>query len=94
MAVARVVAFDGVTKARVEEMQREIGEGERPEGLPATEMVMLHDPEAEKSMAIVFFESEDDYKVGAATLDGMPTTDTPGSRTSVTKYDVAIRMKA
>ncbi len=54
---------------------------------------MLHDPDASKSVAIVFFENEADYKVGDAALDAMPAGDTPGSRTSVTKYDVAIRMK-
>ena len=94
MALARVVTFDGVDKDRIAEMKREMEGSERPEGVPASEIIILHDPEADKSVAIVFFESEDDYKVGAATLDGMPTTDTPGSRTSVTKYDVAIRMKA
>ena len=94
MALARVVTFDGVDKDRIAEMKREMEGSERPEGVPASEIIILHDPEADKSVAIVFFESEDDYKVGAATLDGMPPTDTPGSRTSVTKYDVAIRMKA
>ena len=94
MALARVVTFDGVDKDRIAEMKREMEGSERPEGVPASEIIILHDPEADKSVAIVFFESEDDYKVGAATLDGMPTTDTPGSRTSVTKYDVAIRMQS
>jgi hypothetical protein len=53
---------------------------------------VLHDPETEKSLAILFFETEDDYTRGDATLNAMPTADTPGQRTSVTKYDVAIRM--
>ena len=92
MALARVVSFDGVTKDRIEEMQREIGEGERPEGLPAQEIVMLHDPEGEKSLVILFFDTEDDYRQGDETLNAMPTDDTPGQRTSVTKYDVAMRM--
>jgi hypothetical protein len=92
MALARVVAFDGVTKARIEELEREIREGERPEGLPASEMMLLHDPEAEKSLAIIFFDNEDDYRRGDETLNAMDTGDTPGSRTSVTKYDVALRM--
>jgi len=92
MAVARVVAFDGVTKARVEEMQREIGEGERPEGLPATEMVMLHDPEAERALVVLFFDNEDDYRAGDEVLSAMPADETPGQRTSVTRYDVAARM--
>jgi hypothetical protein len=93
MALARVVAFDSVDKDRMEQMKREMGEGERPEEIPATEVIVLHDPEAEKSLAIVFFENEDDYKQGDAALNAMPAGDTPGQRSSVTKYEVAIRMK-
>jgi hypothetical protein len=92
MALARVVSFDGVTKDRIEEMQREIGEGEPPEGLPAKEIVVLHDPDGEKSLVILFFDTEDDYRQGDETLNAMPTGDTPGQRTSVTRYDVAMRM--
>ena len=46
MAFARVVSFEGVTKERIAELQREMAEGERPEGLPATELIVLHDPES------------------------------------------------
>ena len=94
MALARVVAFDGVSKQRAEEMSREINEGERPDNLPATEMILLHDPDAEQAIAIVFFDNEDDYRQGHETLDAMPAGDTPGNRTSVKKYDVAMRMTA
>jgi hypothetical protein len=73
-------------------MRRQIGEGERPENLSATEIVVLHDADAEKSMVIVFFDNEDDYRRGDETLDAMPAGDTPGRRTSVSKYDVAIRV--
>ena len=55
---------------------------------------MLHDPKAETSLAIVIFETEDDYKRGDEILNAMPTGDTPGKRTSVNKYDVAMRMKS
>ena len=92
MALARVVSFDGVTKDRIEEMQREMGDGERPEGLPAKEIVVLHDPEGEKSLVILFFDTEDDYRQGDETLNAMSTEDTPGQRTSVKRYDVAMRM--
>ena len=92
MALARVVSFEGVDKARIEEMQREMSEGERPEDVPANEVVVLHDPEADKSLVILFFETEDDYRRGDEALNSMPAGDTPGRRTSVTKYDVAIRM--
>ena len=94
MALARVVTFEGVSQERIEEVRGRIERDELPEGLPATEMLLLHDPESEKSMAIQFFENEDDYRAGDATLSAMPTPDTPGQRTSVTKYQVAGRMKA
>lgn len=92
MALARVVTFEGVNKDRMEEMKREMDAGGRPENVPATELLVLHDPEAEKSLVVLFFESEDDYATGDATLDAMPAGDTPGRRTSVAKYDVVSRM--
>ena len=94
MPLARVVSFDGVSSDRMAEMQREIGEGEPPEGLPAKEIVVLHDPDGEKSLVILFFENEDDYRQGDEALNAMPAGDTPGQRTSVGKYQVAARMTA
>ena len=92
MALARVVTFEGVGSDRIAEMQSDTREGDRPEGLDATELIVLHDAEADKALAIVFFETEDDYRRGDEILDAMPAGDTPGRRTSVSKYDVAIRM--
>jgi hypothetical protein len=43
---------------------------------------------------ILFVESEDDYRRGDGTLNAMSSGDTPGQRTSVTRYDIAIRMTA
>jgi len=91
MALARVVSFEGVTRERVEELKREVQEGEAPEGLRPTEMIMLHDPDAETSLVILVFENEDDYRSGDAVLNAMPAGDTPGRRSAVTKYDVALR---
>ena len=92
MTLARVVTFDGVSKQRIDEMKREMEAGDRPDDVPAKEFLMLHDPETEKSLAILFFDSEDDYARGDAALNAMPAGDTPGQRTSVTKYEVAARM--
>jgi hypothetical protein len=92
MALARAVTFEGVSKDRMDQMDREMSEGQPPEGMPATEIIVLHDPEAEKSLVIVFFETEDDYRKGDEVLSAMPAGDTPGRRTSVTKYNVATRM--
>lgn len=74
------------------EMQSEMEGGERPENVPAKEIIVLHDPEAEKSLVIIFFDSEADYQRGDEALNAMPAGDTPGQRTSVTKYQVAARM--
>jgi len=92
MSLARVVSFDGVSSARMAEMQKELEGNERPEDVPAKEIVVLHDPENDKSLVIVFFDNEDDYRRGDEALSAVPAGDTPGQRTSVTKYQVAFRM--
>jgi hypothetical protein len=93
MALARVVSFDGVSQARVEEMKERMAEG-RPDDIPATEIVMLYDADAEKSMVVLFFDSEADYEQADQTLKVMPADDTPGRRVSVGRYDVAVRQLA
>ena len=92
MPLARVVTFDGVSSERMAEMQSEMEGSERPDNVPAKEIVVLHDPEAEKSLVVVFFDTEEDYKRGDEALSAMPAGDTPGKRTSVAKYQVAFRM--
>jgi hypothetical protein len=92
MAIARVVTFDGVTKDRMDEMKREMEGGDPPEGFPSSELLVLHDAEAESSTVVVIFDNEDDYQKGDEILNAMPAGDTPGQRTSVKRYDVAMRM--
>ena len=92
MPLARVVSFDGVSSDRMAEMQAEMQGNERPENVPAKEIVVLHDPEGQKSLVILFFETDEDYRRGDEALNAMPAGDTPGKRASVTKYQVAFRM--
>jgi hypothetical protein len=94
MAYARVATFDNVPQEALDEITKEIRDGERPEGLPAKEIVVLHDADAEKSLVLIFFDSEEDYRRGDEMLNAMPAGDTPGRRTSVAKYDVAARMSS
>ena len=91
MALARVVSFEGVSSERMAELKSRIESGDPPEGMPPAELLILHDPEGERSLAIVLFDNDDDYQKGHEILDAMPGPETPGSRTSVTKYDVAVR---
>jgi hypothetical protein len=92
MALARVVAFENVPAERMQQLEQEIRDDPQPENIPATEIMILHDPESGKALAVLFFESEDDYRRGDEALNAMPADETPGSRTSVSKYQVAIRM--
>jgi hypothetical protein len=94
MALARVVSFDGVDSDRIAALTQEIEGGEQPEGMSATEMLLLHDPDSDQALAILFFDNDDDYRKGDEILGAMPTGDTPGRRTGVTKYQVATRMTA
>ena len=89
--LARVVTFDGVSSDRMNEMKQEMEGGQPPEGLDAKEIIVLHDPDSAKSLVVVFFDDEDAYMRGDEILSNMPTGDTPGQRSSVTRYDVAHR---
>ena len=93
MAVVRVVSFEGVTTDRAEEMRGQI-QGEPPEGVPAKEIVFLHDGDSEKGLVLIFFDSAEDYARGDEALNAMPAGDTPGQRASVAKYEVVARMSA
>src|SRR5262245_65966233 len=75
MALARVVMFDGVSTDRMNEMRSQMEGGEQPEGMNAKEIVVLHDPEAERSMVVLFFDSEEGYRRGGEVLDGVHSGD-------------------
>jgi hypothetical protein len=94
MALARAVTFEGVDSQHMAELSNRIQTDPRPDDVPATEIVILHDEAANTSQVILFFENEDDYARGDAALNAMTPDDTPGRRTSVTKYTVAGRMTA
>ena len=94
MALARVVMFDGVSRDRIQEMQSEMRDAQPPEGVPAKEIILLHDPDAEESVVLLFFDSEEDYRQGDEALSAMPAGDTPGQRTGVAKYEVAVRISS
>ena len=93
MALARVVTFEGVDSARMAELASNIENGEAPEGMPPAELLILHDPAGETAVAVLIVDNEDDYATAHEVMEAMPSEGTPGSRTSVTKHNVAVRMK-
>jgi hypothetical protein len=96
---ARVATFTGGdgAKAAAEIKQRDEAEGGPPPGLPAKKLLLLNDAEGKKTLAIAFFESEDDYRQGDETLSSMSPPsgeNTMGERASVEKFEVVLELDA
>jgi len=96
---ARVATFEGGdgAKAAAEINARNEAEGGPPPGLPAKKLLILNDAEGGKSMAITFFETEEDYRQGNETLNSMspPSGDNDmGQRAAVEKFEVALELES
>jgi hypothetical protein len=93
MAIARVVSFEDVDAGRMMDLQQRLDGGERPEGMPPMELIVLHDAGGGRALVVQVFDSEQDYAQGEAVLEAMPAGDTPGRRAAVGRYEVAARVK-
>jgi hypothetical protein len=95
---ARVVRWEGAEAEAMRQTAEEINrqaESGPPEGVPAKGLLLLHDLEGGKAMAVSFFETEDDYRQGDETLNSMnPPGDGLGRRVGVDKYEVALEIEA
>jgi len=93
---ARVVRFEGADAQSLEETASQIrseSDAGPPEGVPAKEFLLLNDKENGRSLAVMLFETEDDYDKGAQTLESMnPPGPGMGQRVSVEKYEVGARL--
>lgn len=90
--LARVVEFSDVSDERIENIRQRAQSEGPPEGVEATELILLRD--GERALAIMLFDSDDAYDRSDKTLMAMPDDEVPGTRQSVTKYDVAVRASA
>jgi hypothetical protein len=95
---ARVATFEGGdgAKAAAEIRARNEAEGGPPPGLPAKKLLILS-AEGGKSLAITFFETEEDYRQGDETLNSMspPSGDNDmGQRAGVEKFEVALELES
>ncbi len=92
---ARVATFESDAAKvddAIEMVRGEVESGDTPAGLEGARMLMLVNRETGRGLGITLFESEEAMRRGDEALNAMPAGDTPGRRTSVTKYDVAVRM--
>ena len=91
----RVVRFTGVDPERVRGMEERVSEREGPpEGVQASGMKMLHDPDQNTMVVLQYFDTEEDMRASEAALDGMDPSDTPGTRASVDRCEVKLEVSA
>lgn len=96
---ARVATFEGGDPEQVRRMVEEINQRASsgpPEGVPSVGLLLLHQPNAGKVMAISLFATPEDLKQGDATLSSMdpPVPGGLGQRASVETYEVGIKLDA
>ena len=96
---ARVATFEGGdgAKAAAEINARNETEGGPPPGLPAKKLLILNDAEGGKSLAITFFETEEDYRQGNETLNSMSPpsgANDMGQRAAVEKFEVVLELES
>lgn len=91
---ARVVRFTDVSPERIAEVSARIESGGGPpEGVPAKGIKMLYDEASSTSVAVVFFETEEDMRKGGEALDQMDSSETPGTRASIDLCEVKAEME-
>jgi len=96
---ARVATFEGGDPENVRGMVAEINRRSQsgpPEGVPAVGLLLLHQPDQGKVLAISLFETEEDLRQGDATLSSMdpPVRGGMGRRSSVEMYEVGVKLDA
>jgi hypothetical protein len=94
---ARVATFEGGDPAQVRQMVEQINDRSAsgpPEGVPAVSLLVLHQPNEGKVLAISLFKTEEDLQQGHATLDSMdpPVPGGMGKRGSVEMYEVGVKI--
>ena len=94
MALARVVTFDGVSKERMDEMNREMESGQPPEGMPRGGAHRPARPRRREVARRRHLRLGGGLQEGRRDLGQHAGRGPPGTRTSVTKYNVATRMKS
>jgi hypothetical protein len=90
---ARVVRFTDVDPDHLARRLDEVGASEGPpEGVPATGIQILHDPDQRTAVVIQLFDTADDMAAAEGPLDAMDPADTPGSRASIDRCEIKVEL--
>jgi hypothetical protein len=90
---ARLVTFEGATD--IDGVAKQIQEGGRPEGVPATAFYLMANRDAGEVVTLSLFETEEDLRTGHETLNAMsPPGGGLGTRATVDLLEVVAHMTA
>jgi hypothetical protein len=91
---ARVVRFTDVKPERIDEIKgRASEEGGPPEGVPSSGIKVILDEDQSTAVVVQFFETEEDMRKGEEVLDQMDPSETPGTRVSVDRGEIALDLE-
>jgi hypothetical protein len=91
----RVVRFTDVEPDRLEATLAMIQESDGPPpGVASTALRVCHDADQKTVVVLQSFDSAEDMAAAEAVLDGMPASDTPGTRASVDRCELTLELKA
>jgi hypothetical protein len=92
---ARIVRFTDVKPERIEEIKARAAEaGGPPEGVPSSGIQIILDEDQSTAVVVQLFDSEEDMRKGEEVLEQMDSSETPGTRVSVDKGEIALDLKA
>jgi hypothetical protein len=90
----RVVRFTDVDPARVKSLVSEMEASEGPpEGIKATGLQVVLDEDQRTAVVLQFFDSAEDMRDSEAAFDAMDPSETPGTRASIDRGEVALDLR-
>jgi hypothetical protein len=87
---ARVVRFTDVDAAQIDRIRSEVENNEPPEGMPPTKLQIILDESQGTAAVLQFYENEADMQKADEVMNAMDSSETPGTRASVDKGEVAV----
>jgi hypothetical protein len=91
----RVVRFTGVTSERIDDLKRRIeASGGPPPDAPAHRLQLLFDAPQGTAVVLQLFNTAEDMRKGDEVFGAMDPAETPGTRASVDRCELALDMSA
>jgi hypothetical protein len=87
---ARVVRFTDVDSSTIDRIKSDVENNDPPEGMPPTKLQIVLDPGQNTAAVIQTYGSEADMQKADEIMNAMDSSDTPGTRVSVDKGEIAV----